>query len=84
MTKRYGMLYGDGSMNICPDGQDLARARKELEASQDDGDTELVEVELKITQMFGPKQVRQALEHSVTCPVCNTEVPVMSHEGNQP
>lgn len=75
MSRRFGMLYSDGSMNICPDGADLVKARKELEGSSDDGDTELIEIEVKVMQTFGPKEAR-VIERSVPCPCCGTEVSI--------
>lgn len=73
MSRRFGMLYADGSMNLCPESQDLLRARKELESSSDDGDTQLIEVEVKVVQMFGPKEAK-VLEHYVTCPTCQENI----------
>jgi len=80
------MLYADGSLNICPEGQDLIRARKELESSSDDGDTLLVEVEVRVVQTFGPKRPQIVQELSAICPTCHTEVyidnPSAETEGN--
>ena len=75
MSKRYGMLYGDGSMNLCPDGQDLDRARREMAASICDGDTQLIEVEIQIIHFYGLKEVPRH-EHSITCPTCHEEIPI--------
>lgn len=75
MSKRYARLYSDGSLGVCPDDRDLEQARRELTGSTDDDDTELVQVEVKIIQMFGQKLKPQIVkEFSAMCPCCNTEI----------
>jgi hypothetical protein len=52
----------------------LKRATAELSGSNDDDDTELVQVELKVIQIFGKPKMQLVTEHSAICPTCNTEV----------
>ena len=74
MSKRYALIYTDGSMNVHADNSvTLTEARRMLGLSGDDPDTELVEIEVKVLQRFGPKEVEKMPEHSVACPVCKTE-----------
>lgn len=75
MSKRYAALYSDGSLNIFSAGKDLIQSRKELEMSTDDGETELVEVEIKIIATHGPKEVKQYI-HSVECPTCKEQIDI--------
>lgn len=74
MSKRYARLYQDGSLSVCPEGHDLKRATAELSGSNDDDDTELVQVELKVIQIFGMPKMQLITEHSAICPTCHTEV----------
>lgn len=87
MSKRYARLYPDGSMSVCPDDKDLAQATKELSGSCDDEDTDLVQVEIRVVQMFGKPKMQIVTEHSALCPMCNTEVfievPVTDSKGGQ-
>lgn len=53
MTRRLARRYSDGSFNVSTESDDIDRARQLLNASSDDADTELVEVDITITRSFG-------------------------------
>jgi hypothetical protein len=71
MTKRIARRYSDGSFNVSTESEDVDRARHLLNASSDDNDTELVEVDITITRSFGrpklevvPSDAKEAVVHA--------------------
>lgn len=62
-------------MNICSPDYDLERARREMALSTDDGDTELVEVEIKVVQIFGPKEAKHFVSE-VQCQTCGEHIEI--------
>lgn len=54
--KSYAILYSDKSMNIYNPKVTLERAYDKLKASGEDDDCELVQVEIRVINNFGPKK----------------------------
>ncbi len=72
-AKRIAVLYSDGSFGVDKAGVDMTEARRRFMISKDDPDTELVEVEIRVTQRFGPRAVEAAKATDVKCPCCGEE-----------
>jgi hypothetical protein len=72
MSKRYAILYSDGSFNVSNDGEDLISARKRL--GNCDEEDELVQVEIKVIQTFGKPNLQIAGELSAVCDTCHSTV----------
>lgn len=79
MSERYARLYGDGSFDVFSDTKDLETARRMLSCSSDDNDTQLVLVDIKVRQIFGPKAIECKTEPFIKCPCCGEEIEV-SHD----
>lgn len=76
MSKRYAIMYHDGSFNISKSGLDLIDAPKWLGYEHADEHDKLVEVEIKVTKIINERNpgFQVATEHSANCPTCGTEV----------
>lgn len=77
--KRIARLYADGSFNVdSGDAIDLADAKHRLGTSQDDDDTELVEVEIRVIKSYGKPKLSIVTELSMRCPCCQEiiEMPI--------
>lgn len=73
---RFARLYGDGSMTVLASHHDWHSARRELLASSDDDDTELLEVEISVIRTHGKPKLVVTHEREVRCPCCGEMVPV--------
>jgi hypothetical protein len=74
LARRFARLYSDGSFGVDDGSADLDTARKRLGMSQDDGDTELVEVEIKVVETHGTPKLKVVKERCITCPTCSEEI----------
>lgn len=78
MTKRYAVLYSDGSFNVSSEKHDLVEAKKYLSFTKSDEDSKFVEVEIKVTKVVeANNKLRVVKANSVLCSCCGTvnEVP---------
>ena len=78
MTKRYAVLYSDGSFNVSSEKHDLLQAEKFLAFTKADEDSKFVEVEIKVVKVIkGDNKLRVIKPNSVLCSCCGTvnEVP---------
>ncbi len=73
---RFARMYDDGSFNINRGDDDEATAIRRLSGSEDDDDTQLVEVEIRVIRWIARKGlrvvaptdiVRDALEQALDC-----------------
>jgi hypothetical protein len=73
---RFARMYDDGSFNINRGDNDEATAIRRLSGSEDDDDTQLVEVEIRVIRWIAHKGlrvvaptdiVRDALEQALDC-----------------
>lgn len=53
LDRRYARLYSDGSFNVASAGEDRDTAVRRISGSSDDGDTQLVEVEIRVVASLG-------------------------------
>jgi hypothetical protein len=74
MTKRFALLYADGSISVLNADKDLEQARKEFLASSDDDDTRIVEVDIKIVASHGTPKLQIIKAKCVTCPTCQDTI----------
>jgi hypothetical protein len=74
MTRRFALLYSDGSLNVSSGGEDLENSRNKLMHSYDDPDTELVEVDIKIMVSHGTPKLKLVKTSCVVCPMCSEEI----------
>lgn len=76
MSKRYAVLYSDGSFSVTNDGRGLDAAPTWLGYQHSDENAKFVEVEIKVTKIIHDSNPRftVATEHSATCKTCGTEV----------
>lgn len=76
MSKRFALLYNDGSFNVCDDSRDIESSPKWLGYQHADEAVKFVEVEIKVIRVINDKNPRfqVATEHSANCPTCGTEV----------
>ena len=73
MSKRYAILYSDGSFNVSNEGADLIEARKRLCFNPEEED-ELVQVEIKVIRTFSKPKLQIAKELSAICDTCHSTV----------
>jgi len=78
MTKRYAVLYSDGSFNVGTEKDDLTEAKRMLGFSKSDENSKFVEVEIKVTKVIdADNKLKIARSNSVICSCCGTlnEIP---------
>lgn len=73
MSKRYAILFSDGSFSVSDEGDDLDKAKKRL-GCLDEGESEYVQVEIKVIQTFGNPKLQTVKELSAICDTCNSTV----------
>lgn len=74
MSKRFAILYSDGSFNVDSDSDNMLRSKKRFDWDGCDPDCQLVQVDIKVVKMYGPRAVPLPIQHCVSCPTCGTEV----------
>lgn len=81
MSKRYAILYDDGSFNVSSEPDDIEQAKKRLNLNEQDDGIKFVQVEIRILQTFFTKIPQIVHEHSAICPTCNTEVFIETNQS---
>lgn len=67
---RFARVYSDGSMMVSPADRDFDSARRDLLASADDDDVELLEVEITVVRTHGRPRLQAVRQHRCICPTC--------------
>lgn len=78
---RFARLHGDGSISVEPFGIDFIEARRRLLDGNDDCDTEILEVELRVVRSHGAPKLQVVAEKVVTCPTCGEEIHIDADAG---
>jgi hypothetical protein len=80
MSKRFALLYGDGSFGVLIPDKGLDDARRELGFNGSDPDIEIVEVEIKVIASHGQPNLKVIHGKCVTCPTCQEVIDLDEHD----
>jgi len=76
MSRRFARLYDDGSFNVDSGAVNLEDARRRLGDSDDDDETEIVEVEITVIAHHGKKRLKVVKDDCIECPTCKEQIPL--------
>ena len=84
MSKRYAVLYSDGSFSVSSGETDLIESKKSLCFVKSDEDTKFVEVEIRVTNVIeADNKLKLVGAQTVTCSCCGEIIDVPQEADQQ-